>query len=341
MKVAVLGGTGTVGAHIAYAMVAAGYEVRIAFPREELKQHVKQVFSLYGVQALELVEKLEWVEVEGLCSQEVVDLLQGCEVAVNAAASVELGAFRGEAARRFIRYNRLLASSVVEAALQARVRRLIHIGSIAVLGGGEQDHWVEEDSIQLPEPNLSPYALGKIEAEREVLRGWACGLEVAILNPGVVLAPYIRREGSGALTRIAASGIPIYPTGILAWVDARDVAAVAVKAVEARETFVRATLVGGHSSYREVFSTFASAIGKPAPRVRIPYWGVWVMRPAVTLLRWMRILPKSLNWGVLRAAYSRVKYRANRVKNDYNLAFKPLEETMLFCLKNGMYNSDS
>jgi len=225
--------------------------------------------------------------------------------------------------------------------LQARVRRLIHIGSIAVLGGGEQDHWVEEDSIQLPEPNLSPYALGKIEAEREVLRGWACGLGVAILNPGVVLAPYIWREGSGALTRIAASGIPIYPTGILAWVDARDVAAVAVKAVEARETFVRATLVGGHSSYREVFSTFASAIGKPAPRVRIPYWGVWVMRPVVTLLRWMRILPKSLNWGVLRAAYSRVKYRANRVKNDYNLAFKPLEETMLFCLKNGMYNSDS
>ena len=59
MKVAVLGGTGTVGAHIAYAMVAAGYEVRIAYRREELKQHVKQVFSLYGVQALALVEKHE------------------------------------------------------------------------------------------------------------------------------------------------------------------------------------------------------------------------------------------------------------------------------------------
>ena len=104
---------------------------------------------------------------------------------------------------------------------------------------------------------------------------------------------------------------------------------------------MRATLVGGHSSYREVFSTFASAVGKPAPRVRIPYWGVWMMRPALTLLRWMGILPKSLKWGVLRGAYSCVKYRANRVKNDYNLAFRPLEETMLFCLKNRLYSSDS
>ena len=164
---------------------------------------------------------------------------------------------------------------------------------------------------------------------------------MAILNPGVVLAPFLRKEGSGALIRLAASGIPIYPTGILAWVDARDVAAAAVKAIESGETFMRATLVGGHSSYREVFSTFANAVGKQTPRVRIPYWGVWMMSPALTLLRWMGILPKSLKWGVLRAAYSCVKYRADRVKNDYNLAFRPLEETMLFCLKNRLYSSDS
>ena len=66
-----------------------------------------------------------------------------------------------------------------------------------------------------------------------------------------------------------------------------------------------------------------------------------MMSPALTLLRWMGILPKSLKWGVLRAAYSCVKYRADRVKNDYNLAFRPLEETMLFCLKNRLYGSDS
>ncbi len=70
--------------------------------------------------------------------------------------------------------------------------------SIATLGDLKDfETIVTEETEWNPEKPHSDYAISKYGAEMEIWRGQQEGLQVAILNPGVILGPGFWEQGSG------------------------------------------------------------------------------------------------------------------------------------------------
>jgi nucleoside-diphosphate-sugar epimerase len=127
---------------------------------------------------------------------------------------------------------------VLRAAFAAGVRRTVVTSSVAAIAGGAKTPGplTEEDWTDLDFPTLSPYVRSKTIAERaawELAREEGAEERLATVNPGAILGPLLSRDTSYSLEAIQRllKGIPGTPKIGFSFVDARDVAALQVKAM--------------------------------------------------------------------------------------------------------------
>ncbi len=307
--IALFGGTGLLGSHIAYALYRLGYDLRIAFRTPAAQQNVRDVFALYGEDWD--ARRIEFFPLDFPSVESCRRLVAGAEVVVNAAAQVSLAGYGRRSAEALVRHNEDLTAHLAEACLMARIPQLIHIGSIAALGSPDAEGVVREASVPASLGALTPYARSKVAAERQVLRAGEEGLRVHILNPGVVLAPVSRRGSSAELVEWAMRGSRFYPSGLLAWVDARDVAQAVCRLAECPDALPsssRITLVSGEASYYDFLRHFAAAGGGVRPRYCVSEPMVKWLFPFVALGRLLRLVSPSLSSQTILSAYSRSRY---------------------------------
>jgi nucleoside-diphosphate-sugar epimerase len=162
---AISGGAGFLGLHLARRLIADGHEVR----------------------SLDILP----VEVSGLAVQEIRgdvrddaacrELVDGARILVHAAAALPIRGSRDEI--RAVNVDGTL--TVLAAAAQAGVRRVVFISSTAVYGVPEK-HPIEEDD---PLVGVGHYGESKIEAE-EICRAFIRrGLDCVILRPKTFVGP--------------------------------------------------------------------------------------------------------------------------------------------------------
>jgi dihydroflavonol-4-reductase len=131
---------------------------------------------------------------------------------------------------------------VLRAALAAGVKRTVVTSSVAAIAGGARTPGPlsEDDWTDLDFDGLSPYVRSKTIAERaawELVRAQDAEARLATVNPGAILGPLLSRDASYSLEVIERllKGIPGTPKVGFSFVDARDVAALQVKAMLAPE----------------------------------------------------------------------------------------------------------
>ncbi|RZQ51129.1 NAD-dependent epimerase, partial [Pseudoalteromonas phenolica] len=73
------------------------------------------------------------------------------------------------------------------------------------------------------------YAITKYGAEMEVWRGSQEGLDVVIVNPGVILGSGFWQEGSGKLFTQINNGFNFYTEGITGFVSVKDVVSIMIQ----------------------------------------------------------------------------------------------------------------
>jgi nucleoside-diphosphate-sugar epimerase len=78
---------------------------------------------------------------------------------------------------------------VLRAAAAAGVRRVIHVSSLAVLGGDGARTPLNEDSpLEADSRSCGPYVWGKLESERLAVRlGEELGIDVKVVRPGAII----------------------------------------------------------------------------------------------------------------------------------------------------------
>lgn len=164
-------------------------------------------------------------------------------------------------------------ANLVNMALEAAVGRFIHLSSVAVLNridGGPittlKDRWPEE------RPNSS-YAESKFAAEREVWRGQAEGLSVAVLYPSTILGiGNWQGENTPAFWRLAAQERNFYPMGTAGFVDLRDVVDATLFVLERNVDSDRFLLNGANMSWRDLLTRIARSIQVNPPTRSMPAW---------------------------------------------------------------------
>jgi nucleoside-diphosphate-sugar epimerase len=162
---AISGGAGFLGLHLARRLVAEGHEVRSLdlVPLDE-PQHIAH-------------------EVRGDVRDEAAcrELVDGARILVHAAAALPIRGSRDE----IYSVNVDGTLTLLAAAAEARVRRVLFISSTAVYGVPEK-HPIEEDDVL---EGVGHYGESKIEAE-EICRAFMHrGLECVILRPKTFVGP--------------------------------------------------------------------------------------------------------------------------------------------------------
>ena len=167
MLVAISGGAGFLGLHLARRLLADGHQVRS--------------LDLAPLDDEQLEREVEELRGDVRDESAAARLVDGADVLVHAAAALPI-----RASRTAIRsVNAGGTATTLAAALEARVRRVVVISSTAVYGVPDH-HPIREDD---PLVGVGPYGDSKIEAEALAQAFGGRGLEIVTVRPKTFVGP--------------------------------------------------------------------------------------------------------------------------------------------------------
>ena len=190
------------------------------------------------------------------------DAMQGIDTVIHAAAVVSFGP--GDRQQMY-NVNIEGTANVVNTALETGIRRLVYISSVAALGRKKDSEVVDETAKWEDAQSNTHYAITKHRAELEVWRGFAEGLEGAILNPATIIGYGDWNDGSCAIFKSAYNEFGWYTNGINGFVDVEDVARACVELMKSGINEERFIVCGDNWSFKKLFDTMADGFGKKRP----------------------------------------------------------------------------
>ena len=114
-------------------------------------------------------------------------------------------------------------ANLVNLCIENKVEKICFVSSIASIGKSLNNKPITEENEWNPEEKHHGYAITKYGAEMEVWRASQEGLNVVIVNPGVILGVGFWKTGTGKLFTTIKNGFKFYTEGITGFVDVKDV----------------------------------------------------------------------------------------------------------------------
>jgi nucleoside-diphosphate-sugar epimerase len=163
--------------------------------------------------------------------------------------------------------------NLINACLKKGVKKFVHISSIAALGRPENDQPIRIDSEWVDSKYNTAYANSKYLAEMEVWRGKEEGLQVLILNPGVILGFGEAHTSSEQVANTVRKGIPAYPAGSNGFVFVDDLAYSALTMLTQESNYGKRHLMVSHNlTFRYLMQELAQVLGVHPPKFELSGW---------------------------------------------------------------------
>ena len=201
----------------------------------------------------------------------LIQAFSGCEVVYHLAGIISILPGKKELLHQI---NVVGTRNVVDACLEAGVRRLIYTSSIHAVKEPPHGTIVDETWPYDPDAVLGDYAKSKAQATLEVLGGVKRGLEAIIACPTGVIGPYDYRisEMGQLIIDLVKGKLKAYLDGAYDFVDVRDVAKGLVLVYEKGRQGESYILSGEQVTIRGLLLMLEEATGIEAPTFRIPRW---------------------------------------------------------------------
>lgn len=251
-KILVTGGTGFLGSYIIKELVEKNYPVRAIRRSHKLPPYIPK----------EIFEKVDWVDGDILDLISLEEAMEEVDTIIHAAAIVS---FVKKERETMYRVNVEGTANVVNIALEKKVRRMIHISSVAALGRTVARGSVNEEKKWEESKVNTHYAKSKYKAELEVWRGVSEGLEGVILNPSTILGYGDWSCGSCAIFKTIYEEFKWYTPGINGFVDVQDVARVVVSMLNNDINEQRFVVNGDNWTFKKLMDSIADGLGKKKP----------------------------------------------------------------------------
>ena len=193
----------------------------------------------------------------------LMDAFRGAETVFHCAGLI---AYARNSRNALYETNVIGTRNVVNAALYNNVRRLVITSSIAAVGASEDGSPASEATVFQEWQRRNGYMEAKHLAELEGLRGVAEGLDVVLVNPGVVIGvdrnnPASVSSSNEVLNLIYQGKLPLFPSGSTGFVDVRDVADAHIAAWEKGRSGERYVVVGSNLTFRELVARIGTLTG--------------------------------------------------------------------------------
>jgi dihydroflavonol-4-reductase len=266
VRALVTGASGFIGAHVASALAAAGADVRAFDSREPAALPAGAEFARGDV-------------LDGAALRRALD---GVDAVFHLAA---VYSYWPRDAAAMERVNVEGTRAVLAA---AGSRRVVHTSTCATCGPVAGRAATEGDGPIAWELQV-PYKRTKLAGERLALAAAARGADVVVVNPTTPVGPGDRRPTpTGQMVADVARGrFRAYLAGFaLNVVAVEDVAGGHVLAFERGRAGRRYLLGGENLSLRAAFAAICAAVGRPPPRVAVPWAAVYGAAVCVERLGW-------------------------------------------------------
>lgn len=268
----VTGGTGLLGTHLILHLHSLGLRPRALY-RSVIPDVVK--------------DKADWVTGDILDVVALEAAMEGIKQVYHVAGYVS---FNPKHKATMNKINIEGTANVVNASLDAKVDKLVHVSSVAALGRIRVDGPINENMNWTEETSNSEYGRTKFLAEMEVWRGISEGLNAAMVNPVIIIGEHGNwTKGSMNIFRNIYKGFKWFTTGSTGFVDADDVAKAMVMLMDSNVSAERFVISAENLSYKSLFDMIADAFGVKRPTTMVT--------PLISAIVWRLEKVKSLITG--------------------------------------------
>ena len=248
----VTGGAGLLGKELIRQLLLQGKPVRAIYNRTELVD-----FNNANLQQMQC----DILDVVGL-----EEAMKGIEQVYHCAAVISFNPRRKE---QMFKINIEGTANVVNAALDAGVRKLVYVSSVAALGRIRENEPISESMNWTEETSNSAYGQSKYLAEMQVWRGIGEGLNAVIINPVIILGAGNWNGGSSQIFKNVYNEFPWYTNGSTGFTDVRDVVKAMIELMNSDIVAERFIISAENRTYADVFNLIAKAFGKKPPHKKV------------------------------------------------------------------------
>ena len=324
--VLVTGGTGLVGAHLLLRLVEKGDSVRAIHRTGSNLERVKKVFGYYCENANELFEKIEWIEAD---LNDIPKLEIAFESITHVYHAAALISFDPSNYKKLQKVNTEGTANIVNLCIANCIEKLGYVSTIGAIGKSPEGVKADEENEWTPQ-EANVYGLTKHAAEMEVWRGSQEGLDIVMLNPGVIIGPGFWDTGSGALFTIAKKGHSYYPPGGTGFVTVHDVVRLLIQLTESSVKNERFITVAQNLTYLEILTKIAIEFGLKPPKRQLKFWQLEIGRWVDWLKHLITKKGRRITKSSIRSLKQRQIFDSRKVKRALHFQFEPLEDVIAF-----------
>ena len=317
----VTGGTGLVGAHLLYHLIKNDEKVRAIYRSEDKLNKTKEVFSFY-TDDNSLFSKIEWFKADITDVPSMIPAFIDVEKVYHCAALIS---FNPKDYIEMRKVNIHGTAIVVNLSIDAKIKKLCFVGSIASVGDSLNGNLITEENEWNKEADNNGYSITKFGAEMEVWRASQEGIEVVIVNPGVILGSGFWNTGSGKLFSQVYNGFQYYTEGITGFVGVTDVVIAMIQLMNSKIKNERFILVSENKSFKEIFFLIADSLGKKRPSKNIKPWQTNIFWRIAWVLSKITGKEPLLSKHSARSAHSVSRYSSEKIKNTLGFEFEKME----------------
>ncbi len=320
----VTGGTGLLGSHLLYELLLKNDSVKAIYQKTSDLNAVKKVFSYYTTEVDTLYKKIIWVEAELNDVPRLKDAFNEVTFVYHCAALVS---FNLSYYQKMRNVNISGTSNIVNLCIDNSIKKLCFVSSIATIEKGNKKTTDETE----PWNNASyksGYAITKFGAEMEVWRASQEGVEVVIVNPGVILGSGFWNKGTGKIFNLINNGFKFFTEGVTGFVGVKDVVKIMLELMQSNIKNERYILVAENLSYKNVFFHIADSLNKKRPGIKVNkllsevFWRLDFLKSKLT--RSNPVMTKNN----ARSSHTKTFYSSNKIKSAIAFEFETIEKTI-------------
>ncbi len=308
----VTGATGLIGSHLIQQLINNNQTVRALY-RNTIPNYTGS-------------EKVEWVKGDIIDIGSLEDAMQNVQQVYHCAAIVS---FNPSKRNELYKTNIEGTANVVNACINRGVKKLLFVSSVAALGRIRVDKPIDETMNWTPETSNSEYGKTKYMAELEVWRGMGEGLEVAVVNPVIILGAGDWNSGSSSIFKSAYDEFPWYTNGMSGFVDVLDVVNAMITIMQSSVTGQRFIISGHNAYYKDVFALIAKYFNRKVAHKKVT--------PFIASIVWRLEAFKAIFTGknplltkeTAKTAQAIVSFNNNKLLNQFpDFKYTPLEKSI-------------
>lgn len=321
----VTGATGLVGSHLLVKLLQEEKKVKALYRNKKNIEAVKNVFKYKNT--VQLFDKINWVKGDITDIPSLNSAFENVTHVYHCAALISFDPNDEELLRKT---NIEGTANVVNCCIDFGVKKICHVSSIAALGDTKENEYsITEETEWNPEKLHGDYAISKFGAETEVWRAHQEGVEVVIVNPGVIFGYGFPNQGSGLIIKKVKKGLHFYTKGKTGIIAVDDVVNCMSLLMNSQTNGERFTLVAENSSFDSLLKTIARGLNTKPPKINAT--------KLITSLGWridwlfskITFCKRKFTRATAISSHSIDTYENDKIVNHLNYNFINMEEYLI------------